>query len=246
MVLFAYFPARRTQFHCNWSELKCRNLGDLLDGAVDPERDEKFVVPVDNGPDGNSGGVAAIGADPIECDLEAAVFDHRKCEWYQTGANWIGWLKDKKPGPADLARSTLHPGVDTTLGDDNRWRVPLTGFLPRLLHRNDKGDVVAEEVTAPYRVLHELSHELRRHILSQSDEVAAAATAGKLYLPGSETLVEGLLRLNYRCAPDLFLKLGLWRPDCLANAVLSTTGLRSAADFEYQRRREQREFTSDN
>lgn len=66
---------------------------------------------------------------------------------------WLGYWNDAKPGPVDLQRKRMLPGVPLTLGDDQEWSIPrLTELdddrqgeclLPAPLDYDDDGNLIA-------------------------------------------------------------------------------------------------------
>jgi hypothetical protein len=73
-----------------------------------------------HGPDGKSGIVFTSNT------TARLGYYHGEQTWVPgpEGKYWIGWATDNPPVPADLARETLLPGIELTLGDGNVWQIP--------------------------------------------------------------------------------------------------------------------------
>lgn len=118
-------------------------------------------------PSGNRGRVFGdskrLGDRMPACDLKAQVW--RKIP----GKNvWVGYWKDAKPKPADLARKDMLPGYPIKMADGNEWQVPVVrsfdeasakpvSVLPTLYGLDDSGQLTRGEIQEAHRWLWDLT-----------------------------------------------------------------------------------------
>lgn len=66
-------------------------------------------------------------------ELALASYQPDKQEWFDCGAYWIGYWKDRKPTPEMLARDPLIDGEPVLLCDDQTWVIPICEYFPMRL-----------------------------------------------------------------------------------------------------------------
>jgi hypothetical protein len=84
------------------------------------------------GPEGVSGAFTWVrGSIPEGEESAYAHHDEAKQTWLKCagGKFWIGYWNDRKPGPEQLSRPFRYGGYNVTLGDGNRWCIPVAHLL---------------------------------------------------------------------------------------------------------------------
>jgi hypothetical protein len=126
---------------------------------------------------------------------------------------WVGFEPARRPLPSDLARPTLLSGYDMTLGDGNRWTIPIgrygdgTCALEQKLTLGDDGGWTPGGVLASQARIWEIALRVWDSYAAESGLPGAPAT------PLDEAEVSGLcvevLAANYRVGRDEAAALGL-------------------------------------
>ena len=81
-------------------------------------------------------------------------FDPQNQVWIESviGDYWVGMYKDRRPGPADLARPMMLEGHPVKLADGNTWTVPIIrllsggSMLPQSLRLGRNGEVITTTI----------------------------------------------------------------------------------------------------
>lgn len=118
---------------------------------------------------GPSGVPGVVFADPERMGNASIGYYDKDQEWRPIPVAegepkvWIGWYRDQKPTPADLARVNQLDGHRVALGDGNAWLVPAvqewtgddgrTTKLPRPVTRRGDGVWVYGEVVPKYQAI---------------------------------------------------------------------------------------------
>jgi hypothetical protein len=126
-------------------------------------------VEVNAGPDNMKGQIVAIDPGP-KGKAPACGYYPNDQEWREVkrvgySTYWIGWMRDARPGPDDLARPRQLRGWPVRLADGNQWMVPVVypseratlpvGFHPNgdgQVHLMATGDIQIEEAERFYEI----------------------------------------------------------------------------------------------
>lgn len=154
------------------------------------------------------------------CDeLPSSVSD--RCDWApypgQEGL-WLGVDRSDPPGPAELEREDLIPGVDVEMGDGNRWTIPLARALPRQRAWDGTGwgdgPVVAQYAELFDRA--QAAFSALVHAIGLTEEPPSKVT-----LDDESDLAVAALGVNYKVGPAEASYLGLVTTKAQGRAVLA-------------------------
>jgi hypothetical protein len=157
------------------------------------------------GPDGGRGVVfCEAGGD--------SRYDPGSQEWHRYPGRddlWIGWRRDARPGPAELARKNGVRGYPVRLADGREWMIPVA-VLPGLepaLPRLQEWD--GEEWT-----LGRVQDKYRRYwdtAMAIFEKVRVGLEDGETEISvDTQDLSAQAMTLNYRVGPAEISALGLW------------------------------------
>lgn len=118
-----YFPDKNIVSRKDLPEL---GLGYLGEAAA------LSTTGVQRGPGGSAGCVCALE----NVTGELCHVDLPNQTWRKFGNHWVGFWRDRPPGPADLARTEMIPGHKVQLADGQRWLAPVA----RSLRIRESGD----------------------------------------------------------------------------------------------------------
>jgi hypothetical protein len=93
---------------------------------------------------------------------------------------WVGYWKDAKPGPADLARAEQLAGFNIKMADGNEWLIPVVRafdedcgkavpVLPALYGLDDDGKLTRGEIQAAHRWLWDLTEPAWQAMLNEGE-----------------------------------------------------------------------------
>lgn len=197
---------------------------------------------LDCGPENVSGCIVAAP------DTDRLGYYPAEQEWRKIGGRWIGWRrsatslsatssrpsgsqpsgKSALPGPQELSRDTLVPGMLVTLGDNRQWLIP-TGRtadggtnLPTDFRLVDATGEFGEVVKPEFKDLRDLAERLHR-LLTDEKQKVRLKTAGT----GAEfcRMACKILAVNYRVRPVEISVLGLLTADATAAILAAFIGL---------------------
>lgn len=143
-----------------------------------------------NSPDG---GVGILLGDRKQHGERSVGYYPAEQEWHEGPDWWVGWYKEAKPGPGDLARAQQLPGYTLTMGDGNEWVLPLVRsvddvggalcVLPHKLTMDAAGRIGSGEPIEQYRALWESTEWAWLAMVNEDDidPADAARTVGLLY-----------------------------------------------------------------
>jgi len=120
--LLYYLPETRQQIEL--AELREKRLGYAFEDAPGHGTKVPTVCGVRHGPD-KHGGVIIADPDRVKAHLIGHYPDKQTWRQVPKTAAWVGFYRDDRPTPAELARSTALPGHMVTLGDGQRWLIPV-------------------------------------------------------------------------------------------------------------------------
>lgn len=168
--------------------------------------DKLTAMPIQHGGPGECRSGLLVG-DPKRMGEYAVRWMPGEQEWLETPDGWwLGWYRDAKPGPGDLAREQQLAGYDLTMGDGNVWTLPLVRnvsdagdpvcMLPAVLVRDKvtRGLVPGPPIER-YRYLWEATEAPWLAMVTESEldeadaEKAVAEIYGANYVTGAEELV---------------------------------------------------------
>lgn len=168
-----------------------------------------FHMPLQgNGPGGNRVGVL-VGCQDRMGEHSIRYLPNEQ-EWIELPAGvWLGWYRNAKPTPADLARDQQLPGYDLTMADGNQWTIPLVRnvddcgepvcMLPAVLVRDKHSrSLVPGPPIERYRYLWDATEWAWTAMVSEEDiaEEKAEEAVGMLYGANYYVGVEELLALG--------------------------------------------------
>lgn len=180
-----------------------------------------------NGPK-DHGVIVAMGTEPGSYNPDLQV-------WQDCGKYWCGFESGRKPGPDNLLRTVGIDGYHLTLGDGNKWRVPMlkrwrrneghVSELPKKLRRviTPEGRYTVKMAVAP-------EHEALDNI-GQMIRDAFAAEAGWSFDDLYATAA-ALLSTNYSIGPEEIGLLGLFDQEIalkMLGLAIDTPGLEAHA-----------------
>lgn len=84
---------------------------------------------IDSGPGSTAGLLFAISGE----GKPRLAYKSDKQIWNKYEKFWIGYDREDKPGPDDLARKEIVPGYVVVLSDGNKWQIPTAPALPSYL-----------------------------------------------------------------------------------------------------------------
>ena len=129
---------------------------------------------------------------------------------------WVGWRRDKRPGPDDLRKHRDQlPGHEITMADGSTWVVPCAlkigaaGYIhrtvPSTLKLDDSGKWVSGDVLPQYRRLWEIANKWFDHWLNASQQGQSSLSA----MDAVDMCCEAL-SVNYRVTRAECAALGLF------------------------------------
>lgn len=138
---------------------------------------------------------------------------------------YIGWYRNAKPGPADLARKSQVAGPRVLLADGNEWMVPLVQdwseedaaraiALPRAVKRAADGKWVKGDVEPTYQALWEAAQEYWQVLCSAVEDGSMQYEWEPLF-----DYACALLAVNYSLTPLDVSALTLFTTDNVAQRV---------------------------
>ena len=199
MPNFAYYvPNRRSLTR---TDLDAIGIGQMFDGEI------SHNPLVGAGPDGGIGEI-------VSADAQSAMYQPGLQRWENCGAFWLGWEPAHPPGPADLIRRSVVPGVDLKLGDGREWMCPEWRTIPVTFRCFDESKEIESVTTGKYRYLLPIV------------EKVAAAFDGDNGITDKELVLAAIaaLNVNYRVRLQEVSALDLLSSDVVTTILLVLRG----------------------
>lgn len=165
-----------------------------------------FADVLAGGPDGGSGLLVKVAPDG-----EPLHYSADKQEWhkltpspdgkYAAGRAWIGWDREQRPGPAQLARRQQLSGEWMTLRDGNAWLVPIIRQLPKFMGLDDDGSV-SGLLEPAYQEFYDDSLRVFSEFVEKNGKITIDWERAFSYSVRA-------LAMNYRVSRDVVARLGL-------------------------------------
>ncbi len=184
-----------------------------------------------NGPDAKDGGSGAgtVIADPLFSGKLGVYPDRQTWRKVPGSKAYVGYYTDDPPKPADVARVQVLPGHLVTLGDGQKWTVPIARgiaehgdnvmigcTLPTAMAIDDDGNWKEGEVVPKYAALWKLAEQWWDTVVTASAAVEGAEISDVgLIVELAEQNDAALVALsaNYRLGKAEVVLLGLFTSD---------------------------------
>lgn len=150
------------------------------------------------GPDGGSQGVLVCEDGPFAPKIN---YDKKTQTWKKCygGKYWIGYEKDNRPGPLELAKTIQVDGYPNFLSDKNEWVLPSAKALPSYLGIDEDGNR-QKRLKPEYKNLSELGEKVFK---AYKYEISKEEITEEIRLTAEESYEIAIecLQVNYRIGP---------------------------------------------
>jgi hypothetical protein len=242
MPLLLYVPttvARSAQ------HLETQAFGEFTDPTDDGRDDQLAFFNDIRGPrrlvqPGNEGMLCVIVGPGEPLPAVPPDLDYPTIAWGATIARpdsisplgFIGVDRNAPPMAAMLRRRVMRPGTPTLLGDGGFWDVPIVLQKPEYPDELDGSKLLSPAD----RLASRLGMELLERIATDTTIQAQAESDESFSVPGSRTLAEHALQVNYRGRAELWAMLGLLNtPAALNRCCLAAMGVVDQGNAESRR-----------